>query len=264
MQRLCDLSWFFYFIGLGVTFTTMAHAQELSDAAVTITGRRAELRVSSTPRPLRDGLLGLSRAFHWRVGFEEACLRFSGDLVDMTSPNYVPKPPIDRAYDPRGGPLGIEFDILPENERPPDRDAVIRILLAEYHARGYPGQYAFSAEPGNGGYTYVYPDKVANTSGSIQRAITITGVHLKIVVKDKETVREVFRDAVSQMARLSGRQVVGPGVGNQPWPSRLARIDEPAYTFLDDAASAFGVRFWQVLWDPTMKYYAISFCCGQD
>ena len=266
MRLSWDLPGYFGLIGIGVLATAAAHAQRLADATVAITGNVAELHVSSTPRPLRDGLLELSRTFHWRIGFEEACLRYSGDLVDMTSPKYVPKSPDDRAYDPRGGPLEIQFAVSPETGQPPDRDAVVRALLAEYLARGYPGHYTFQSEHGQNGYVYVYPDEVANVGGSLEKAAPVTMVHLKIAVRDKETTREVFLDAVSQMTRVSGKKVAEPGVGNQPWSARPADIDKPAYAFLNDAASAFGVRFWQVLWDPSPSFrdYAISFCCGQD
>ena len=79
------------------------HAPALGqDPGVTIKGQSAVLSVSGS-RPLVAALGSLSGAFGWRFGFEEARLRYSGDVIDVTSPRYVPKSKDDRAYDARGG-----------------------------------------------------------------------------------------------------------------------------------------------------------------
>ena len=160
---------------------------------IVLNGKAARLHVVADPRPLPAALYLLSRTFGWRIGFEEARLAYRGDLVDMTSPKYTPKSPDDRALDPRGGSLDIEFAVNERTQLPDQPTAVIRALLTQYERRGYPGKYSFTSEPGAGGYIYVFPEAAANASGVLERATRVTATRITITVQPNAKLGSVLK-----------------------------------------------------------------------
>jgi hypothetical protein len=252
------------FIWVGMLVVLLAHAQAQGQApdGVTITGRAARLHVSG-PQPLAEALRQLSRAFKWHIGFEEAALRYSGDLIDMTSPKYVPKSKDDRAYFPRGGPLDIQFSVASETQQPSDPGAVIQALLSEYRARGYPARYSMSQQGAGGRDFYIFPDAVADEGGVLGKAEPVTNTRVSVVIRENEKLADVLQDVLTQMARTSGKRAGLGGIGANQFfglaSQRLSSTGEAASVFLNDFASALGANFWQVLYSPGLKLYILGF-----
>lgn len=237
-----------------------AQAQSPRPDGVTIDGATAKLHVSDA-RPLAEAFYHLSKAFDWRIGFEEAELRYPGDLVDMTSPKYVPKSRDDRAYDPRGGALDIQFPAPLENGRPADASPVVGALLAEYQRRGYPGRYSLSARDG---YVHVFPEEAAGQRGVLKKAEPVTSVRVHVVLDKDQKLARTIDDALKEVGRLTGKRVLFGGINGmvspqlfEPPPPQLAG-DQSVFEFLDSAASALGVSCWEVLYDPTAKFYVVN------
>ena len=115
-------------------FVANAQTNNQDPDGVTINGQAARLHVFAAS-PLAEALYQLSESFHLRIGFEEAELQYAGDMVDMTSPQYVSKGKNDRAYAPRGGPLDLQFLVSSWAGLPADPAALIRDLIAEHQAR---------------------------------------------------------------------------------------------------------------------------------
>ena len=230
---------------------------------VTIEGQSAKLQVSD-PRPLAEALYQLSKSFHWRIGFEEAELRYAGDLVDTTSPEYVSKDKNDRAFIPRGGSLDLRFSVSRETGQPVDPIAVIRGLLTEHRARGYPGRYSFTAPAEKTGYYYVFPEQVANERGVFDKTNPVTRIRLSVAVRDGEKLIGVLQEVKLDVGKTAGKEVLYAGFGLpqalvQPAPRQFVGVGDSFLVFLNKIASAQAVDFWQVLYDPTGRFYVLSF-----
>ena len=232
---------------------------------IVLNGKAGRLHIAADPRPLPAALHLLSRTFSWRIGFEEARLAYPGDLVDMTSPTYAPKSPDDRAFDPRGGALDIEFAVNERTQLPDEPTAVIRALLTEYERRGYPGKYSFTSEPGAGGYIYVFPEAAANTSGALQKATPVTTTRITVSVQENQKLGSVLKETCKLLQQKAGIRVLYVGHGGavqtefRPAPPVLAARDEPAYLFLNRAVAAVGFSYWQLVYDPGAKWYLLAY-----
>jgi hypothetical protein len=245
-----------------VLFLARAPVCGQNSVGVTVKDGAAVLQISDE-RPLAAALDALARAFRWQIGFEEARLRYAGDLTDMTSPHYVPRFKNDRAYDPRGGPLGITFAVSPETGEPGDPIPIVRKLLEEYHARGYPGRYAFISQPGPNAYIYVFPEAVANESGTFEHQEPVTKTKVTVAVAENQQLIMVLQDVLTQLGRGSSSRVLLGGMAMnamfQPSASHLKSTTEEGFLFLNSTALAMGQSFWQVLWNPTGKLYLFGY-----
>ncbi len=145
-------------------FVTAQAWQEQSGTPqrITVKGQAVDLYVSGV-RPLADALYLLSTNFHWKIGFEEVKLQYSGDMVDVTSPSYTPKSKDDRAFDPRGGILKAHFDLTPTDDSKSRNDAV-QALLTGYAKLGLPGAYSVEMEPKTG-FLFMFPTSVGKLGG---------------------------------------------------------------------------------------------------
>jgi hypothetical protein len=236
------------------------HAQE--SPAVTVNGQTVTIHVSEG-RPLAVALYALSQRFGWRFGFEEARLRYRGDVVDVTSPKYVPKSADDRAYDPRGGVLDLTFTLSAKEGESADSRHVVQQLLAQYHARGFPGRYSFIVAQDPSGYICVFPEAAANERGVIEPREPVIKRKVSVSVQEGRHLTAILDQVLDQLSTASGVQVLfgGPTMNAlfQPAPPSFKTTEEPAYLFLNHSAAAMNQGFWQLLWDPTQKFYVLGY-----
>jgi len=231
-------------------------------AVITVKGQTATLHVSEG-RPLAAALYALSQRFGWRFGFEEARLRYRGDVVDVTSPKYVSKSADDRAYDPRGGVLDLTFTLSAGAGQSADPRHVVEQLLAQYHARGYPGRYSFEAPQDPSGYICVFPVAAANERGVIEPQESVVRRTVTVAVRERETLDTVLQGVLNQLGAASGARVWWGGMAmstmSQPAPLPVQTTKEPAYLFVNWTAAVLHSDFWQVLWDFHDKYYVLGY-----
>jgi hypothetical protein len=74
---------------------------------------------------------------------------------------------------------------------------------------------------------------------------------------------KVLQQVLNQIGTASGVEVAfgGPTMNSlfQPAPPSFKTTKEPAYLFLNRTAAELHQNFWQVLWDPSLKFYALGY-----
>ncbi len=229
-------------------------------ASVTISGGVGVVR-AGTARPMLEALYALAVRFEWKIGFEEARIQYLGDMVDVTSPEYVPKSKDDRAYFPRGGPLEVKFAVSPRTGAPADAEAVVRQVIAEYEARGYPGRYGFHRA--DDGWMLVYPVEVRNSAGAWTRAEAFTLVPVRVEIGEREVLQHVLDGVLNQLGARCGCQAGFGGVAMnelfRPARGVLREGETGANRFFDGFGLMLGLGFWRLLWAPDMKFYVFAF-----
>ena len=147
---------------------------------------------------------------------------------------------------------------------PPDRAVVIQKLLAEYHAHGYPGRYAFIAPSDPNGFLYVFPEGAANERGSMERQQALTNSKVAVTIREGQALIGVLQDVLKQLSRTAGSEVGLGGIAMnsmfQPAPGlQVKNTEEAAHLFFNRTASALKQSSWRVLWDPTLKFYLMVY-----
>lgn len=245
-------------IALYILALSVVRGQE--PAEIIVAGRTAMIKTAGT-RPLTEALYLLSKTYYLTIGFEEAPYRYTGDLVDRTSPKYVPKSADDRAYFPRGGPLSIAFQLSAGTQQPADINGVIRDLLTEYRKRRYPGQYAVSKTPD--GSVLVFPEQVADQTGTLQKITPITKQKLALHPNSNEKLLHFLIELLKSLQDVTGKRVL---LGGMSGPAFFQDADsslcERSSTFADclsEVATNLRVTFWQLLYEPADKMYVLVF-----
>ncbi len=227
---------------------------------VTTSGGTGVVRVD-TASPLLDALCALAVKFGWKIGFEEARIQYLGDMVDVTSPEYVPKSKDDRAYITRGGPLEVKFAVSPRTGAPADPEAVVRLVIASYQARGYPGRY--EVRRADDGWMLVYPVELRNSAGVWTRAEALALVPVGVEIGEREDLQDVLDGVRKQLGARCGCHVgFGPVAFNslfRPARGALREGEVDAHLFLDEIGVVAGFSFWRMVWLPDMKLYMFAF-----
>jgi hypothetical protein len=190
--------------------------------------------------------------YGWRITFEEAPLRYSGDVVDVTRDFSLGT----RAYNPRGGRLEFSYD-LGTNAKP-DPEQVLRTAIEAYHRAGLPGRYeVIRAE----NYLHIVPTASANKDGVVEPvrspfdvAVTVDGAG--------RFPEPVLNDLASSIQAASGYKIF---VGQTPFlqgiQPRIERRFEnmQARAILRALIAATGeVRIWYLMYAIRQKGYALS------
>ena len=251
------------FVCFSVFFVPVSAQSGESRTGVVILGETATLRATG-PRVLSEALNVLSRTFNIPLGFEEVTLQDPRDMIDVTSPKYVPKSKSDRAFDPRGGPLELTFHRLSASSSREELQAAIKAILDEYHKRGYPGRYAGEVVGEGRPWIYVYPISAADASGRSVHANAITRNLVNLRIREDEKPIEIMTELVESMGRLAGEKINFGGVGFpqfQAGVTKPAVSSGPAFAVLNAMTSACGRQSWHLLYDPSpsWKQYFLSF-----
>jgi hypothetical protein len=240
-----------------------AGAQSAPGDGVTISGGAAKLHADG-PGVLSEAIHGLSKAFNTPAGFEEVKVRDPRDILDVTSPKYVPKSKDGRAFKPRGGPLDVTFPSPALAASPDDIRAALQAVLNEYHRRGYPGHYSFEVTPGAHPWIYVYPVSTTDESGKTAAVKAITRNPIALTLREDEKAVEILQATLDTAVRTSGEKIIYGGVGVISFQPGITRIDVtsgPIFAVLDSLSNACGRHFWALLYEPSpsWKNYFFSF-----
>jgi hypothetical protein len=240
-----------------------AGAQSAPGNGVTISGGTAKL-LADGARALPEAIYSVSKAFNTPAGFEEVKVRDPRDMLDVTSPKYVPKSKDDRAFDTRGGPLDVTFPSPALAASPDDIRAALQAVLNEYHRRGYPGRYSFEVTPGAHPWIYVYPVSATDESGKAVAVKAITRNPIALTVREGQQPDEILEAILDTAGRISGEKLLYVGMGQLHIPGGITRIDVtsgPVFAVLDSFSNACGRHFWQLLYvpSPSWKNYFFSF-----
>lgn len=236
-------------------------AAKPNQPSITYQGTRATLKVD-TVRCLPTLLQGLSRLYGWRITYEDAPLSYPGDVVDVTAPTYQSKDDQDRALDARGGPLDVSFEVPAVGQAPPEAqaDQIIRDVLARYEKLKYPGRYKL--EISDKGVLHVVPFEVKNRDGMPTRIVPLLDTRIKLQSEQEISGERAMQQITQAVSRMTGVRVLHGGIAdNRLFQLKLSLPDSPviARDITDSVAIESGVsRFWELLYDPGAKMYALN------
>jgi hypothetical protein len=201
----------------------------------------------------------ISIKFGIPLSLEEVPLTYGGDLVDVTSPQYHPKGPEDRAYNPRGGPLDVVFEMSPTDDRPADAGRVLKALLDAYAANRYPGTYRLTSVHG---VFHVLPESVRDKDGQPRQLLPLMETSLTVPASATRTTAGLIGLILRDLALETGTRVVlGRAIPGSLDESLAPNgfVNTPARDILEAALEGSGGhRLWLLLWDPTFHNYVFS------
>jgi len=240
-----------------------AQASQAPGGAIKIVGDIARLHVTG-PRALADAIYATSRAFNVSAGFEEVKPLSPHDILDVTSPKYVPASKDDRAFKPRGGTVDVSFKSPAIAARTEDLRTAVTALLNEYHRLGLPGRYAFEITSGSPTWLYVYPVEVTGPSGHPVKVAPVSRAAIELTPRDDEKPFDILLDALNAAAGASNDSIKYGGMlglGFQGGLTKPAVLSGPAYVIFNAISDAAGRHFWALLYEPSpsWKNYFFSF-----
>ena len=241
---------------------SVAIAADANQLSVSYQGRTATLRVN-TVRCLPTLLQGLSKLYGWRIAYEDAPLSYSGDVVDVTASTYQSKDDQDRALDAKGGPLDVSFDVPGVGQAPPEAQAaqIIRAVLARYEQLKYPGRYKL--EISDKGVMHVVPFEVKNRDGTPTKVVPVLDTKINFQSQQEISGERAMQQICQSVSQITGARVLNGGsiADNRLFQLKLRLPDTPvvARDITDSVAIESGVsRFWELLYDPGARIYALS------
>ena len=229
------------------------------EGSIVVSNGTGQLHVSSA-RCLASAIYTMWRRYGLPLTYEDAPLRYEGDLVDVTAPSYKVKSPTDRAFDPRGGALDVLFDVKDAEGRPVEVDQFLSNLLNAYKATGFPGVYKVVQDAT--GTFHIIPESTRDAYGNEKAVAPLMDCELAIPQKPGRTNKELIDMLVASLTAQTGAKVVlgkplPPIFENDVFPDGFPSIS--ARAALEQAFyRSGGHRFWMLLWDPTFRYYVLS------
>jgi hypothetical protein len=146
---------------------------------------------------------GLQERYRWKVNYEDVPIVYRGDYDDLTSPNYVPKSPDDRALDPRRGRLTITFAAPSEDGAPADPLEVLTQLTEASAAEGLPGRFQVRKA---GDQYDVVGTQVADEAGVLRPVPPLLDTPVTLAKEDR-TVADLIRAVADSLSASAGRRV---------------------------------------------------------
>jgi hypothetical protein len=263
---------------LGLTLTGRSHGRaRQSDAPALppiVLRSQADNKPTSLPknkehlsteygRPLAEAIEMLETKYSFVITYEDPRYMHASEIEDVTEKvrrdldKFEPgKPP--RVFVPKGGTLSFDYDEA-LTAKPDDRLILVQHLIDANLAQGNAGRFRMEQQ---GPFIHVIPTAIKNERGHVvpQASVLDAVINLPKAQRSGLGTLEAVCEAVSQ---VTGTHVV---LGTAPLNLFLRYRDEEGMTRVParEALANFLAKVgraplsWQLLYDPTLKMYALN------